>query len=170
MFHLSQFGTHFHQLSHEIRKSQKHENISSSFAEDSDQEFEKEIKKDEDSSEEYVFISALTGSVSLWNDTWIVDSGDSKHMKGYKDSLSCLVQKESPHKVMFGDDSQHPIKGTREASYKLDSGKSMKMKDVLYVPGTKEKSSFYFCITQERLQSCLCGWKSSHVDKRKNHR
>ena len=58
-------------------------------------------------------------------------------MTCYKDSLSCLVQKESPHKVMFGDDSQHPIKGTREASYKLDSGKSMKMKYVLYVPGMK---------------------------------
>ena len=55
-------------------------------------------------------------------------------MTGYKDSLSCLVQKDSPHKVMLGDDSQYPIKGMGEASYKLDSRKSMKMKDVLYVP------------------------------------
>ena len=56
-------------------------------------------------------------------------------MTGYKDSLSCLVQKESPHKVMLGDDSQYPIKGMGEASYKLASVKSMKMKDVMYVPG-----------------------------------
>ena len=54
-------------------------------------------------------------------------------MTGYKDSLSCLVQKDSPHKGILGDDSQYPI-GMREASYKLDSGKPMKMKDVLYVP------------------------------------
>ena len=83
-------------------------------------------------------ISALTGSVSSGNDTWLVDSGASKHMIGYKDSLSCLVQNESPHKVMLGDDSQYTIKGMRESSYNLDSGKSMKMKDVLYVPVVKK--------------------------------
>ena len=59
-------------------------------------------------------------------------------MIGYKDSLSCLVQKESPHKVIIGYDSQYSIKGMGESSYKLDSGNSMKMKDVLYVPGLKK--------------------------------
>ena len=58
-------------------------------------------------------------------------------MTGYKDSISCLVQKDSPHKVMLGDYYQYPIKGMGEFSYKLDYGKSMKMKDVLYVPGLK---------------------------------
>jgi hypothetical protein len=37
-----------------------------------------------------------------------------------------------------GDDYQYPIKGVEEASSKLDSKKSMKMKDVLYVPGLKK--------------------------------
>ena len=103
-------------------------------AEDNDQEVEEEAKKDEESNEEYVLISALTGSFSPRNDTWLVDSGASKQMRGYKDSLSCLVKKYSPHKVMLGDDSQYPIKGMGEASYKLDFGNSMKMKDILYVP------------------------------------
>ena len=83
-------------------------------------------------------IIVLIGSVSPGNDTWLVDSGASKHMTGYKDSFSCLVQKESPHKVMVGDDSQYPIKGIGEASYKLDSRKPMKMKDVMYVLGLKK--------------------------------
>ena len=39
---------------------------------------------------------------------------------------------------MLGDDYQYPIKGMGEASYKLDSGKSMKIKDVLYVPRLKK--------------------------------
>ena len=39
---------------------------------------------------------------------------------------------------MLGDDSQYPIKGMGEASYKLDYGNSMTMKDVLYVPGLKK--------------------------------
>ena len=57
-------------------------------AEDSDQEVEEEAKKDEDSNEEHVLISALIGSVSPRNDTWLIDSGASKHMTGFKESLS----------------------------------------------------------------------------------
>ena len=72
---------------------------------DSDQEVEEEAKTDEDSNEEYVLISALIGSVSPGNDTWLVDSGSSKNMNGFKESLSYLEQKESPYKVMLGDDS-----------------------------------------------------------------
>ena len=59
--------------------------------EDNDQEYEERAKENEYSREEYVLISALIGSVSLGNDTWLVDSGASKHTTGYKDSLSCLV-------------------------------------------------------------------------------
>ena len=83
-------------------------------------------------------ISALTGMVTHGNDTWLVDSGASKHMTGYKDYLSALVEKESHQKVKLGDDYQYPIKGVGEASYQLESEKLLKMKDVLYVPGLKK--------------------------------
>jgi hypothetical protein len=83
-------------------------------------------------------ISALTGTVTHGSDTWLIDSGASKHMTCYKDSFSKLVQKDSPHKVKLGDDYHYPIKGVGEAFYKLYSGKPMKMKDVLYVPGLKK--------------------------------
>ena len=49
-----------------------------------------------------------------------------------------LSEHESPHKVKLGDDYQHPIKGSGESSYKLDSRKYMKMKNVLFVPGLKK--------------------------------
>jgi hypothetical protein len=52
--------------------------------------------------------------------------------------ISTLTHKDSPHKVKLGDDYQYPIKGVGEASYKLNSGKLMKMKEVLYVPGLKK--------------------------------
>ena len=58
-------------------------------------------------------------------------------MTGYKDSLQCLVQNESPHKVNLGDDYQYPIKGMGESLYMLESRKSMKMKELLYVLGLK---------------------------------
>lgn len=49
-----------------------------------------------------------------------------------------MVEKESHQKVKLGDDYQYPIKGVGETSYKLESGKLLKMKDILYVPGLKK--------------------------------
>ena len=59
-------------------------------------------------------------------------------MKRFKESFVKLFEHESPHKVKLGDDYQYPIKGSGESSYNLDSGKSMKMKDVLFVSGLKK--------------------------------
>jgi hypothetical protein len=64
-----------------------------------DDEHDHEKTKEEDLSEEYVLISTLTCKVTHGSDTWLIDSGASKHMTGYKESLSDLVQKDSPHKV-----------------------------------------------------------------------
>jgi hypothetical protein len=85
--------------------------------------------------EDYVLISALSASVSPREDTWLIDSGASKHMTGQIDILSCLSEKKFSQKVTLGDDYQYPIKGVGESNYKLNSGTPMKMKDVLYVPG-----------------------------------
>ena len=49
-----------------------------------------------------------------------------------------LSKHESPHKVKLGDDYQYLIKGSGEYSYKLDSGNSLTMKEVLFVPGLKK--------------------------------
>ena len=59
-------------------------------------------------------------------------------MTGQKKTPSRLEEKSSPQKVSLGDDYQYPIKGIGEASYKLDSGNPLKMKEVLYVPGLKK--------------------------------
>ena len=40
--------------------------------------------------------------------------------------------------MKIGDDFPYPIKGSGESSYKLDSGNSIKMKDVFLVPGLKK--------------------------------
>ena len=55
-----------------------------------------------------------------------------------------LSEHELPHKVKLGDDYQYPIQGSGEASYKLNSGKYLKMKDVLYVPRLKKILLFIF--------------------------
>jgi hypothetical protein len=87
---------------------------------------------------DYVLISALSGSVTPREDTWFIDSGASKHMTGQRDILSCISENKFSQKVTLGDDYQYPIKGVGESNYKLNSGNSIKMKDILYVPGLTE--------------------------------
>ena len=88
--------------------------------------------------EEYVLFSSLSGTVTPGNDTWLIDSGASKNMTVNKNTLSSLEEKNSPHKFSHGDDYQYPIKGIGEATYKLDSGTPIRMKDVLYVTGLRK--------------------------------
>ena len=66
-------------------------------------------------------IFALIGNITHGSDDWIIDSGASKHITGFKESF-----------VKLGDDYQYPIKGSGESSYKLDS------KKVFLVPGLKK--------------------------------
>ena len=107
-------------------------------AEDEDEEEEEEgpprKQAREEDAEKYVLFSTLFGSITPGEDTWLIDSGASKHMTGHKKNLSRLEEKNSPQKVSLGDDYQYPIKGIGEASYKLDSGNPLKMKEVLYLP------------------------------------
>ena len=52
-------------------------------------------------------------------------------------TLSRLEEKNSPRKVSLGYDYQYAIKGIGKYIYKIESGTSMKMKEVLYVPDLK---------------------------------
>ena len=51
-----------------------------------------------------VFISALTGTITYAINDWLIDSGASKHMTGFKESFVRLSEHESPHKVKLEDD------------------------------------------------------------------
>jgi hypothetical protein len=42
---------------------------------------------------DYVLISALSGSVTPGEDTWLIDSGASKNMTGQRDILSCISKR-----------------------------------------------------------------------------
>jgi hypothetical protein len=86
---------------------------------------------------DHVLISSLSGSISPGEDTWLIDSGASKHMTGKKSTLSCISEKKFSQKVTLGDDYQYPIKGVGESNYKIDSENSITMKDILFVPGLK---------------------------------
>ena len=81
-----------------------------------------------------------------------------------------ISEHESPHKVKLGDDYQYPIKGSGESSYKLDSVKSMKMKDVLFVPRLKKNLLSISALDAKGMKGCIYRWPSPYVPKRKYYR
>ena len=63
-----------------------------------------------------------------------------------------MSEHDSPHKMKLGDDYQYPIKGSGEASYKLDFGKYLKLKDVLYVLGLKKNLLSIFALDAKEIR------------------
>ena len=56
-------------------------------------------------------------------------------MTGYQKLLSDLEKKESNQNVILGDGARYVVRGTGTTSFQLKSGKTLKMKEVLHVPG-----------------------------------
>ena len=91
-------------------------------------EEEEPVRKEErrtNSDDEYVCIATLTGSVNHEDNTWLIDSGASKHIFGYTKTFVDLAMKDSSPSLLY--------QGQRVTSYKLISGRQLKMEDVLFV-------------------------------------
>ena len=85
-------------------------------------------------SDEEFFISILSSMVPTCNDIWLIDSGASRHMTGYREHLTDLVEKESCLHVVLGDDERYTMKGVGSTSLQLDSSTPLHLSDVLFVP------------------------------------
>ena len=92
------------------------------------------------------------GNITHGSNDWLINCGASKHMTRLKESFVKLSKHESPHKVKLRDNYRYPIKGSGESSYKLDFGKSMKMKDVLFVPGLKKNLLCIFSLDEKGMR------------------
>jgi hypothetical protein len=83
-------------------------------------------------------VSALSNSVFTRSKTWLVDSGASKHMTGYKEILSDCEKKYFVEYVELGDDKCYKIEGVGSISFRLESRARLHIDEVLYVPGLKK--------------------------------
>jgi hypothetical protein len=94
------------------------------------------LQRYEDIKEEsFLFISALSSMVPTDNDTWLIDSGASRHMTGFRDHLTNLVEKETNIHVVLGDNSRYNVKGVGTSTFQLYSDIPLQLSEVLYVPG-----------------------------------
>jgi hypothetical protein len=95
-------------------------------------------QRDEDIKDKaFFFISTLSGMVPMDSDTWLIDSGASRHMNGYREHLTDLVEKESHLHVVLSDNSRYIVKGVETFTFQLDSGIPLQLSEVLYVSGMK---------------------------------
>jgi hypothetical protein len=82
-------------------------------------------------------VSALSSSVFTRLKTWLVDSGASKHMTGYKEILSDFESKYFVEKVELGDGKCYKIEGVGSISFRSESRARLHVDEVLYVLGIK---------------------------------
>ena len=92
----------------------------------------KRSRKTHSTDAEYILLSALLGTIQTSLDTWLIDSGASRHMTGYRKLLSDLEKKESSQNVILGDDARYAVRGTGTTSFQLKSGKTLKMKCCMF--------------------------------------
>ena len=71
-------------------------------------------------------------------DVWLIDSGASRHLTGFKEALSDMVEKDVNLKIIFGDNATYPVKGTGTVTLHLSQGQFLRLQDVQYVPDLKK--------------------------------
>ena len=88
--------------------------------------------KENEFKREYYLISALSRSITNNANSWLVDSGASRHMTGFREALTSYRKKKFTNQVELGDDTTYKIEGIGSASLQLDSGTVLHIKDILY--------------------------------------
>ena len=71
-------------------------------------------------------------------DVWLIDSGASRHITGFKEALFDMVEKDTNPEIILGDNSTYLVKGTGTVTLHLSQGQVLCLQDVLYVPNLKK--------------------------------
>ena len=67
----------------------------------------------DDKRNEFILVSALsTASPPNTMDVWLIDSGASRHITGFKEALSDMVEKDTNLEIILGDNATYLVKGT----------------------------------------------------------
>jgi hypothetical protein len=130
---------------------------------------QKSPSNEKENRKEYYLVSSLSSSVFTGPKNWLVDSGASKNMTGYKEILSDFETKYFAKRVELGDDKCYKIEGVVSISFRLEYGARLHIDEVLYVPGIKKnllsvatlEDKGYWVIFKDR--KALIWAKGSHL-------
>jgi hypothetical protein len=122
---------------------------------------------------EDINISSLSSMVPLNENTWLIDSGASRHMTGIRNHLTHFIEKETHLHVVLGDDARYNVRGVGTSTFQLDSDMQLKLEEVLYVPGMKRKLVSILDLEEKGykitfLEGKVLAWhKHSHINSSK---
>ena len=85
-------------------------------------------------------------SSAYTTDIWYIDNRDSSHIIGIRQYFIDLTEIGLDLEVVLGDNSSVKAVGRGTVSFQRDHGKSMKLRDVLYVTGLKKNLVSVFTI------------------------
>jgi hypothetical protein len=103
---------HFARDCPKIRKGHKGKYHASIVAEDESRRTKtKGASSNQETRREYYLISTLFGSLTNGDESWLVDSGASRHMTGNKGVLANFKEKKFFAQVELGDNASYAIKG-----------------------------------------------------------
>jgi hypothetical protein len=91
---------------------------------------------------EDINMSTLLGMAPTNDNTWLIDSGASRHMISLRDHLTHFFEKETHLHVFLGDDNIYNVRGVGTSTFQLDSDMELQLDEVLYVPGMKRNLVF----------------------------
>jgi hypothetical protein len=147
----------------------KGKHYASTTEDDESKRNQKNSSNEKENRKEYYLVSDLSSLVSMGPKTWLVDSGASKHMTGYKEILSDFKTKPFAEQVELGDEKSYKIEGVGSISFRLEYGARLHVDEALYVPGLKNnlllvatlEEKGYWVIFKERKP--LLWAKGSHL-------
>lgn len=84
--------------------------------------------------------------------TWVLDSGASRHMTSKKELYDSLMPLHEPLNVVVGNDERCPVEGTGTISIMSKNGGSKKLADVLLVPQITRNLLSVAAITDNDLE------------------
>ena len=83
---------------------------------------------------EDINISSLSGMVPTNDNTWLIDSGASRHMTGLRDHLTHFIEKETHIHVVLRDDVRYNVRGVVTSTFQLDSNMQLQLKEYYMYP------------------------------------
>lgn len=93
--------------------------------------------------------------VSTTNDSWLLDSGASRHMTRKKDWYSSFKPLQEPMNVTVGNNAKCPVEGTGTIAFSIQEGETKELSDVLLVPQLKKNLISVAAITDRNLEVCF---------------
>jgi len=91
------------------------------------------------------FFFALSDTLKDEN-VWVIDSDASKHMTGECSQLQTLSKGDSSLSIELGDKKSYLVKGIGSTSLELESGGSIHLNNILYVPGSNKNLLSISCL------------------------